>query len=106
MKGCNIGEVIDQGHECAERRDKTPKGEIGEGFTECRETSVGFSVDDSDTKQAEAVDIVETSHPVAGFGHSSEGVLHRTDVSEEMGLGSRVDDVVHPSLIVTLVYRD
>jgi len=70
-----------------------------------------------DTDQAEAADIVESgkvfsrvlwevSHPVAGFDHPSEVVLQRTDISEEMGLGSREDNAVHPSLIIWIAYRD
>ena len=76
------------------------EGEIGECFTKRREIIVELSFEDSDT---EVVDIVEVSHPVAGFDHLSEGVPQRTGVFEEMRLASRGDDAVHPPLVVILV---
>ena len=93
---------------------------MGEGFAERRETSVeSFFADvfDRNIDQFEAVEVVysgkvfsripwEFSHWVPLPEAPSAPILQRTDIFEEVGFGSREGDTVHPSLIISVVYRD
>ena len=89
------------------------------GFTERRETRVELVIADvfgPGNEQGETTEVAqsrkvfsripwEVSHSMLYFVITT-GVRQRTNVLEEMNLGPRVDDAVHPSLVVVLADRD
>ena len=119
LKGGDVGEIINQRHESTERRDEVEDGEVGEGFTKRRETSLEFFAEgvDPDVNQLEAMDIVESRDVFSGFFREvahrvpeavfgSTTVPERADIVEKVGFGSREGDAVHPSLVVVVVDQD
>ena len=48
----------------------------------------------------------EVSHFMLGSDMQETAIPQRTNIIEEANLGSRVDDAVHPSLVVALMDRD